>query len=69
MPEPNEPPRQRRVSAQKILAIEAQGTEALFMPNEKATDAVMVRFPHDEFGAGHGTIRICRYDLPNGEVL
>jgi hypothetical protein len=61
-----EPPHQpigREATAfvSEILAAEGDDLDPVFLPDEQDADAIMIRFPHDAFGAGRDWIRICRY--------
>lgn len=39
----------------------AQGIHVDYVPHDVDAEIVVVRFPHDAFGAGRGEIRVCRY--------
>lgn len=45
----------------ETLRSEPYGTTIDFLPDDIDADAVVITFPHAEFGAGTGRIRICRY--------
>ena len=45
------------------------GTEIDFITDEVDADTVIIRFPHDAFGAGRGPLRICRYMTLDVELV
>jgi hypothetical protein len=54
--------------AAETLRADPRGTELTFSPHDVDAEVVLIRFPHDAFGVGRETIRICRYLDEDGAV-
>lgn len=67
---PHEPlGREQTAFLADILRAEGHDIEPIFLPDEVNADAVIIRFPHDAFGAGRDRIRICRYAHKDAEEI